>query len=217
MSREDELRKIVEAHGTWGVWHYTLAAYLPSIFKEGGILPRSELEARGVAYFDGHYWGSTGKENELADFVCCSFLPSWGMMTTESSDLALIQLDRSVIWSSGTCFCPGNVARNAFPASDIKKWTEPEHLEKLYVSAGYVTVAQAELLVGGGIPLSYFRELVFWDQSSRDDAVGQIEAVLKQPDFKHPAPNKISANVNSARFPKGWAPERVGWQEEGSE
>ena len=61
---------VLRTHGTRQFWHYTALEDLPSIIETGAILPRAELERRGIPFKSTHYYGDGEKEAKLIALAC---------------------------------------------------------------------------------------------------------------------------------------------------
>src|SRR5262245_28849137 len=104
------------------VCHMTSCDRLPGIFAYGGLLSYRERRALGIAEPDRpHYWGSRGKQDELEDYVICSFMPPWWMCRGHDEELAIILLDAETVCTRADArFCPVNSAKSDYSAADIR-------------------------------------------------------------------------------------------------
>src|ERR1017187_5858302 len=96
MLDEDVLR-VLRAHGTAHVWHYTRCSSLPGIIEHDAIFARAELERRGISYDSTHYYGSERHQELLSEYVSCAPMPPWGMMKSEDQSIAVLRLDAEAL------------------------------------------------------------------------------------------------------------------------
>jgi hypothetical protein len=197
------------------VCHMTPCDRLPSIFQQAAILSLRERDARGIPSPDGegtHYWGSADKQEALADFVVCSFMPAWWMCRRHDEELAMVVLDAaSVCTMDGACFCPGNSAYNDFPAEGILRASGIEAFDACFQNPETYQASDAEIFAPSAIPLSAFRGLVFCDLDARDHWLPRIRKALDRAPSGTPSPGKISVAVGQwvhFRFPGDFSPTR---------
>ena len=172
------------------VCHLTPCEQLPSIFRHGGLLSLIERRRRGIAEPSAqHYWGDDAKREQLADFVVCSFRPSWGMVRRHTHDLAIVVLDAALVCCTPkTCFLTTNSARASVTAQWVRQQTGVYSL--LGCLAGWPT-DDAEILVPSRVGVSSFRGLVFsygalsrWWPLVRDEIARSTSNGALSPSFK---------------------------------
>ena len=74
----DALERSVRRRRISQIWHMTRINHLRSILTNRGLLSRARMDERGIPYqMSG--WGSTGKADDMKDYICCSLVPPWGM------------------------------------------------------------------------------------------------------------------------------------------
>lgn len=168
--------------------------------------------ARGIAEPQNpHYWGSPGKEEELADFVICSFMPPWWMCRARQEELAIILMDaEDVCCRDGVVFCPTNSAYNEYPADEIKTRSGLGHFDACFQNPDTYQAATSEIFVPNEVPVSTFRALVFCDDQARDHWLPRIQEAA---DSANPSPVFPDKPIDVAtkafrgfRFPGDWAP-----------
>src|SRR5207253_10867207 len=103
------------------VCHMTACHHLPSIIRHGGLMSYHGRQEIGVDEDDHpHYWGSADKQDALANYVVCAFMPPWWMCRRRDEELAMILVDSEAICGrAATGFCPTNSARNDYSADEI--------------------------------------------------------------------------------------------------
>lgn len=199
---------VVEAHGTQRVWHYTRCSALASIVRQSAIYSRAELIRLGIPFDPTHYYGTERHEELLGDYVSCAPLPPWGMMQSETEEIAVLELHPAVIAISGACFCPGWSPRGDFDPDEIVTWTGPDRLEGLYTGPGPMMVNPCECFVPKEIPLSAVRNIVFFGEESRNAAEPALQEAAKATDDDQ----TIGLLVNPARFPRTWQASGPPWE-----
>lgn len=176
-----ECRRIaasVDRRGIRCLYHFTRIAALPSILRTGGIMCRALLEANGIS-FVGHGWGRAGKDEEFADYICCGFLPPWGMMHREADPICVVEVSASLISRPGTLFCPDNSAFNHFTLEGLKAASDAASFDAMFPNqTTYKTSShQAEVLVHRSIPLTDFRVIHFRSDPERKAALAQLHGI----------------------------------------
>lgn len=166
-------------------------------------MSRAELVACGLAEGLDHYYGNARKEELLADYVSCATMPPWGMMGTESEELAILELDTDIVTAPGTCFCPGWSPLAVFDADEIVTWTDPEHAEALYIGPGYATVTGAEIFIPQRIPVDAVQSIVYYDRASVDANLPLLRAAAAEAGLR--LPRTIEVGFRPARFPRDWS------------
>jgi hypothetical protein len=191
----DSIKMVLARRGVGLVYHWTLAAQIPSILEYGLLCPRI-LQEWGIAH-EAHGYGAAGKDVQFAGYVCLSFLPHWGMMSRASGPVAIIEMTSAVLMVDGTFYCPGNTARNDYDFDEVSTWTGEEHLEALFEDPTSYRVKdiQAEVWVPERIPVSAFRRVLFRSAEELDatrEAARPIEPSL---------PKTLVFQVEARRFP----------------
>jgi hypothetical protein len=182
-------------HRRSSLFHWSPTSAVPSVL-EHGLLPRRELDARGIAYAP-HGYGRVGKEVDFAGHVVASFMPQWGMMRGESGPMAIFEIDAAIASIEGAFYCPENTARNDYEFTEVSTWTTATHLDDLFVGpADWEVVSyQAEIWVPE-IPVGYIKTVHFRSEGDRDEVlekVGHIAASL---------PGKLYFAVTPSKFPE---------------
>lgn len=176
----ERIRASVQKRGIQAIYHYTAVTNLPSILQMGALLSRAEMDARNINYV-GHGWGRPGKEVELEDYVCCSFVPHWGMLRRETEPQAVFELAPKLIWREGTLFCPGNSASNEFDLEFLRDKNTVETFDEMFDNpfTGFPTPYQCEVLVNKRIGLAYLTAVHFQSAEHRDYGVTLIEDTVR--------------------------------------
>lgn len=179
------------------VCHMTPCHRLPDIINAGGLLSLNARRSRGINELDTpHYWGSPGKEEELADYVVCAFMPPWGMIKDHKEELAIILLDAvKVCCKKDVVFCPTNSAYNDYSADMIKSRSGIYHFDACFQNPDTYMAGDSEILIPHKIPIDHFRYLTFCDEP----------AMLYWTD-KLPGLSIPTTNNHRFRFPPNWAP-----------
>lgn len=117
-----------------------------------------------------HYWGAPTRKDELAEYVCCAFMPPWGMCQEHREEFALLVLEaEAVCTQEGTLFCPTNSAKSQYSVEDIRSMSKIEGLDACFPnSETYQAYPEAEVLVWGTVPLFRLLGIVFCDQVAHD-------------------------------------------------
>lgn len=189
------LAALVGRHGRRTLFHWTPTEAVPSIL-ENGILPRRELDARGIA-FDPHGYGRAGKEIDFAGHVGLTFMPHWGMMRGESGPSAIFEVDASISATIGAFYCPDNTARNEYEFDEVSTWTTAAHVDELFTGPtdwGLVSY-QAEVWVSE-IPVEYIRSVHFRSEDDRDEVLTRVRAIAPG------LPRKLYFAVTPSKFPE---------------
>jgi hypothetical protein len=124
------------------------------------------MDKRGIPYI-GHTWGRPGKDKELEDYICCSFIPHWGMLSKETEAQAVLELSPDLIWRRGTLFCPGNTASNEFSLSGLRDNNTVDALDAMFDNpyTGFPTPYQCEILVYREIILAEHLNLIHFREA----------------------------------------------------
>lgn len=207
---------VLVTHGTRSLWHYTRTEHLPGIISEGAIYSRAELHRRGLPFNSAHYYGDEEKERLLAEYVSCATMPPWGMMGNETAEVAILEVNPTVVATPDTCFCPGWSPRATFSAADITGGTGPEHAESLYTGPGYQTVSGAEIFVPTAIALESVREIIFYDDESANRVLPQLRAAANLAPG-NTSDHTIVVKVEPRRFPRDWQATGPPWMNDEDE
>lgn len=163
-------------HNRTALYHWAQAMAVPSVLQHG-LLPRRDLDSRGIAY-DPHGYGRAGKEEDFAGHVCLAFMPHWGMMRRESGPTAIFKIDASIVAVDGAFFCPENTARNEYDFSEVSTWTTATHLDDLFTGpTDWDLVSyQSEVWVPE-VPVDYIRSVIFRTVEDRDAVLADLGSV----------------------------------------
>jgi len=167
------------------IYHYTAITNLPSILREGGLLSRDQMNAKGILYL-GHGWGRPGKEQELEDYICCGFVPHWGMLRKEREPQAVLELTPDLIWRHGTIFCPGNSASNEFNLEMLRDMNTVEAFDAMFDNpdTSFPIPYQCEVMVYRKIPLGHLRATHFQTTEDREYGVALMRDALQEPNVR---------------------------------
>ncbi len=159
------------------MFHWTLTSQLPSIL-EYGLLCRSELERRGIAYTE-HGYGRAGKEEDFAGHVCVSFYPQRGMMKSETGALVVIEIDPEVVIIEGSFYCPHNTAKSEYEFDELVSNTSVDDLDELFTGPNDRRLVdwQAEVWIPERIAVDYFRKICFRNEDEQEWAVNACSGV----------------------------------------
>lgn len=211
MPREDDIRRVLAAHGTRVLWHYTAAANLSSIFAAGNLFCRAELQRRGNTFISTHYYGVGSREAVYGEYVSFAHLPPWGMMQFETQEVAILGFLPRICERPGTCFCPGWSPTANFNPEEVVTWTSAEALETLYSGPGYATVRGAETFVPKAVPLQdLLLSVVFFDKEARDRHRPALVRALQDATWRPTAPIRLT--VEPSRFPTQWQDSGPPWE-----
>ncbi len=187
---------------------------LPGIFAHGGVLSYSERQARGIAEpTKAHYWGSTGKKDELGDYVICSFMPPWWMCKARDEELAIVLLDaQSICARPDARFCPVNSAFNDYSAEAIRGRQGLPAFDECFENNVTYQAGAAEVFVPRIVPLAAFREIIFPDDEARAHwtvRINQTEyAIEPEPELPtEPIRTYVRSGLRFG-FPGNYAPTR---------
>jgi hypothetical protein len=185
---------------------------LPDIVRQGGLLSLAQRRLRGIPEPENpHYWGSPGKQEELADFVICSFMAPWWMCNKRSEELAMILLDAEAIGTRpGVLFCPGNSALNVYSADQIKAMVGITAFDGCFQNTDTYQAGNAEVFVPDLIPLTEWAGIVFCDQEASDYWRPLINEAYRDTSPRPALPTRrLGIHVGSApgfQFPGTYAP-----------
>ncbi len=205
MTRSSEdtrrIQDSIRRRGITSLFHYTRVSSLPSIFTADALLSRSQMDTMSMSY-TGHTWGYNGKEVEFADYICCGFLPHWGMMGKESELLCVFELKADLIWHEGTLFCPDNSALNDYTLDHLQAHNTADDFDEMFPDqTTYRTRSwQAEILVYHRIPLSEVSMLHFRTRGELDQARTLVQAA-RLAQAQSPALRPIAVSISPRRFP----------------
>ena len=194
-ANEGDFRAALARHQRREVYHWTPAARLPSVLTHG-ILCRRELDRRGIAY-DGHSYGTAGKDKEFEGHVCVSFYPHKGMMKQATGAPAIIVMSSIVVAAEGAFYCPENTAKNEYEFTEISSHTQVEHLDELFAApdAWELVDWQAEVWIPEGIPVDRFSHVLFRTTEEREAAVAACAPIAAS------LPRDIGFVVGTWQFP----------------
>ena len=190
-------------HGRFLLYHWSPTAAVPSVLQYG-LLPRRELDARGIPYSP-HGYGRARKEVEFGGHVGLTFMPHWGMMRGEAGPTAIFEIDASVVAIDGAFYCPDNTARNEYEFSDVSTWTTSTHLDDLFDEACSTGALSAIRPKCGSrrFPINYIRTVHFRSVDDRDEVlteVGPIAAGLPREDVLCSHPQQVPGASAHHRF-----------------
>lgn len=174
---------------------------LVSILSQGAVLSLSERQRREVSESEyEHYWGAPGRKNELSDYVCCAFMPPWGMCKQHKEEFAILVLDAEPLCTrDGTLFCPINSAKSEYSVEEIRRMTEIEAFGACFPNAlTNQAYPGAEILIQDAVPLYHVEALVFCDQEAHDYWMPKVRGT-QVPD--HVASRMRSPVVKVRSFP----------------
>jgi hypothetical protein len=177
------------------LYHWTPTSAVASVLQHG-LLPRRELDARGIAY-DPHGYGRAGKEDDFAGHVCLAFMPHWGMLSRASGPPAIIEIDASIVAIDGAFYSPDNTARNEYEFSEVSAWTTAAHLDDLFTGPtdwGLVSY-QSEVWVPA-VPVEYIRMVHFRSEADRDEVLALLGSLATA------LPRKMYFAVTPSKFPE---------------
>ena len=175
----DAIAKSVRHRKISRIWHMTRISKLESILTNGGLLSRARMDVRGIPY-QMSSWGSAAKANDLRDYICCSFVPPWGMSRNQRGTLVLVQLQESLLWRKGTLFSPGWSSSNSISVDALLSNDSGENFDSMFehFKADIPSPRTAEILVLNEVPLTYFLPIMYvYNEDARKLAVDQIDNI----------------------------------------
>jgi ssDNA thymidine ADP-ribosyltransferase, DarT len=178
--------------------------------RQGAILSLSERRRRGIAEpANKHYWGAAGRKEEFSSYVCCGFLPPWGMLKQHGEEFAILALEAEAICTqNGTLFCPTNSAKLDYTVEEILGRSEIDAFDACFVNRETRQVyPQAEILVPRVVPLFHVHGIVFCDQEAHDHWMPKLRAV-HIPDNVRSQMRRLTISVHQSddfRFPNNYA------------
>lgn len=168
MGQGNRFRDLMKDRGITHLIHFTQLQNLPSII-EGGIRPRSELDAEGVSYL----WSDPWRLDGFLDAVSLSIqLPNYPMLNALHKRLPgrrwiAIGIDPEILIGADCRFCAQNAASSIYKKSwrsfrnlaafeemfdDRKRWDGTSHRSSLELAPYETTDPQAEILFFGTVP-----------------------------------------------------------------
>lgn len=174
-----EIARSILRRGISVVFHLTKIEQLPSIFRTGALLSRAKMDVLGVSYgMSG--WGSTGKEEELKDYICCSIISPWGMARVEPEEKALLALKPRVLLREGTLFSGRWSSHGDVSLETLSESTDVAAFDLLFDNpgTGFPTPDPGEFLVRDCIPINEFRPYLYvYSEESRLRIVQLCEGI----------------------------------------
>ena len=188
--RESQIKQICEERGIITLCHFTRIEHLQNILQEG-LLGRSLLETRKPQ----PKFNDPDRFDEHRDASCLSIsfpnfqlFNKFGRPTENSSpdysEWAVLLLKAEVIWELDCAFCRENAASRPVRNIPLKEKRKPYQLENMFTDAfrdtngdsfqrsspripnHYPTHPQAEVLVFAPIPVKYFKEVHFYNETA---------------------------------------------------
>lgn len=171
------IQESIIRRGIDGIYHFTLASNLPSIFRHGGILSRRLRTQLGVAVKT-HDWG--GKEIELQSYVPCGILPPYPMIYKEDEPVALIRIDPQVLYWHDTLFCPAWSSHRQFNLAYLLNNSSAECFEQLFPNdtTNVPIYRGTEVLIKDGVLLAQIQAIYFRDEKDMDEAFSECSKVI---------------------------------------
>lgn len=154
------------------LWHVTHISALESIFKHGAILSRASMDSMGIEY-EMSTWGTSGKEEEMADYICCSLVPPWGMAKKDPETKVVLSLDPRLIWREGTVFSPEWSSSNTVMVSELQSKYTIQAFDSMFdnPTTSWPSPYSVEIVVFGKIPVHEFLpQMFFYNEESKNAA-----------------------------------------------
>lgn len=174
------MRRFMKERQIDRLYHFTQADNLKNIFRYG-LLPRDELESRGIESSINDEWRFDG----CCNAVCTSIeFPNYKMfykLRCENPDIdwAVLELNAEIICDYQCAFNWTNAGDSASYSIPIKKRMTQSALESLFedkegyptrdelkIPDWYPTNPQAEILVFDVIPVSHIKKVNFIDRDT---------------------------------------------------
>ena len=196
----DALERSVRRRRISQIWHMTRINHLRSILTNRGLLSRARMDERGIPYqMSG--WGSTGKADDMKDYICCSLVPPWGMSRNQRDGKVLIQLQARLLWRKGTLFSPRWSSSNSISLDAILRNNTGETFDSMFenTTTDIPRPRSAEILVPKDVPLSCFLPSMYvYNEDARGRAIDHIENIYL-PNGKT-ATEAFNFNISSYHF-----------------
>jgi len=129
------------------------------------------MDALGISY-EMSGWGTPGKDQEMADCICCSLVHPWGMSRNDPESKVLLALNPRLIWRRGTLFSPEWSSSNRITLSDLSEKYTVQAFDAMFdnPTTNFPSPFSVEIIVPTVIPVSEFLpELYFFNDMSRDE------------------------------------------------
>jgi hypothetical protein len=176
-------------------FHVTRASCLPDIAVSGGLLSRRQRTDGGPQ----HNWGAN--EDLGIDYVCCSLLPSWGMLTSrmagEETVILIVDAERAA-QQEDLKLVPGNSG-----SSQARPYIGGIVDTDEVIKATLAREQHSEVLVRDEIPLALVPIVMFCDATARDTWWPVVERSLAQAGRGWGPRVLIDGDLNGVRFPPG--------------
>lgn len=154
------------------IYHASRIDSLSSIFVNGGLLSRATMDSMGVTY-EMNSWGTYEKEEEMAEYICCSLIPPWGMANQDPDSKVVLALNPRLIWRQGTVFAPEWSSDNRVVVSELKTRYTIQAFDSLFdnPTGNWPSPYSVEIVVPDKIPIiEFLPRMYFHSKESRDDA-----------------------------------------------
>ena len=184
VKRVKDIQTFCIARGIHNVVHFTRLENMSGILQDG-IIPRSNLESKGVHFVFNDDLRIDGHKNA----VCLSIsFPNYRMFyphrqANKTTTWIVLLIRAEVLWELDCAFCWTNAASNDIRHLDVTMLKDSCYLEKMFadqcestkikradcaIPICYPTNPQAEVLAFSGIPISYVTAGYINDQASLD-------------------------------------------------
>ena len=117
-------------------------------------------------------WGTYGKDAEMADCICCSLIPPWGMSKDDPESKVLFALNPRIIWRQGTLFSPDWSSSNRITLSALSDTIQAFDALFDNPTTDWPSPHSVEIIVPTEIPVTeFFHVMYFYNETSRDEGI----------------------------------------------
>ena len=177
------IREFVEEHKLETLFHFTRVENLSSILQMG-LLGRSQLVERSIQFEE----IDRSRQDRCPEAVCMTIsFPNyklfwakrkhyWERNGVHHNQWVVLLLEARLLWELDCAFCIYNAAANTVTSIPLEERRKPEALEAMFGDLKtvtrrrlnfppyYTSSSQAEVLVFDAVPVSYLKEVHFYDQ-----------------------------------------------------
>ena len=181
--RAKSKKEIVEERTIESLFHFTRVENLSSILRKG-FLGRIQLVKRGIPFVP----IDNSRKDGCPEAVCLTIsFPNYKLFYpkrkyyqdrygVDHNKWVVLLLEARLLWELDCAFCKLNAARSSESSLPLEYRRKPEALESMFGDLGdlkrwqlgmhpkYPSSPQAEVLVFDEIPITYLREVHFYDR-----------------------------------------------------
>ena len=196
---DEEIIASMQRRGIGSVKHFIDLKALPNVMVREGLWCAQRLREWGDTFDDDrHKWGSWAKGEEFSGYISCSINNPMGMMKrSETKRPVIIRLDPALAAREGVLLIGKWSSFGDVALENCVTSVGAQHFEAMFEHPlSYRAIHPGEILVPEHIPISDFRQLVFYDKADLEEA----REILSTIDM----PTNTTLNATVDRTPFGY-------------